>query len=241
MRFNRMAIVVCLALFSSSVLAQTGEGYSLRGTIIMAEGKVVEEGVLAIRGDIVSEVRPPSGSFDAIDTHSYILPGFIDLHNHITWNVFPRWRTYTLFANRYEWQQRADYKIALNTPRALLGKEHQDECDANEYAEIKALVGGATSIVGSLSPISGDIRCIEGLVRNRDSAEIVRCHREWFDGTGYPRGLKGEAIPLGARIVAVAETFEMLVAIAPTAGRTRSRSRARRSNAGPVVSSIRGL
>jgi HD-GYP domain-containing protein (c-di-GMP phosphodiesterase class II) len=39
----------------------------------------------------------------------------------------------------------------------------------------------------------------------QDAAEIVRSHRERFDGTGYPRGLKGEAIPLGARIVAVAE------------------------------------
>jgi putative nucleotidyltransferase with HDIG domain len=61
-----------------------------------------------------------------------------------------------------------------------------------------------------------------GIVRKeaslQDSAEIVRCHREWFDGTGYPQGLKGEAIPLGARIVAVAETFEMLVRDRPHRG-----------------------
>jgi HD-GYP domain-containing protein (c-di-GMP phosphodiesterase class II) len=54
--------------------------------------------------------------------------------------------------------------------------------------------------------------CLEG------AAEIVRSHRERFDGTGYPRGLKGEAIPLGARIVAVAETFEMLVQDRPHPG-----------------------
>ena len=48
-----------------------------------------------------------------------------------------------------------------------------------------------------------------------DAAEIARSHREWFDGTGYPQGLKGEAIPLGARIVAVADTFEMLVSDRP--------------------------
>jgi putative nucleotidyltransferase with HDIG domain len=51
-----------------------------------------------------------------------------------------------------------------------------------------------------------------------DAAEIVRSHRERFDGTGYPRGLKGEAIPLGARIVAVAEAFEMLVHDRPHRG-----------------------
>ena len=51
-----------------------------------------------------------------------------------------------------------------------------------------------------------------------DASEIVRSHRERFDGTGYPQGLKGEAIPLGARIVAVAETFEMLVRDRPHRG-----------------------
>jgi diguanylate cyclase (GGDEF)-like protein/putative nucleotidyltransferase with HDIG domain len=40
---------------------------------------------------------------------------------------------------------------------------------------------------------------------------IVRHHHECFDGTGYPDGLAGEAIPLGARIVAVAECFEDMV------------------------------
>jgi putative nucleotidyltransferase with HDIG domain len=43
------------------------------------------------------------------------------------------------------------------------------------------------------------------------AAEIVRSHRERFDGTGYPGGLNGEAIPLGARIVAVVDAFEMVV------------------------------
>jgi len=52
----------------------------------------------------------------------------------------------------------------------------------------------------------------------QNAAEIVRSHRERFDGTGYPEGLKGEAIPLGARIVAVAETFEMLVRDRPHRG-----------------------
>jgi diguanylate cyclase (GGDEF)-like protein/putative nucleotidyltransferase with HDIG domain len=40
---------------------------------------------------------------------------------------------------------------------------------------------------------------------------IVRHHHERVDGTGYPDGLKGEDIPLGARIVAVAESYDMIV------------------------------
>ena len=36
-------------------------------------------------------------------------------------------------------------------------------------------------------------------------ALMVRHHHERFDGNGYPDGLKGEEIPLGARIITVAE------------------------------------
>jgi putative nucleotidyltransferase with HDIG domain len=39
---------------------------------------------------------------------------------------------------------------------------------------------------------------------------IVRNHHEHWEGTGYPDGLKGEAIPLGARIVSVADVFDAL-------------------------------
>jgi len=44
---------------------------------------------------------------------------------------------------------------------------------------------------------------------------IVRNHHERVDGTGYPDGLKGENIPLGARIVAVAESFDNMVSELP--------------------------
>jgi HD-GYP domain-containing protein (c-di-GMP phosphodiesterase class II) len=42
------------------------------------------------------------------------------------------------------------------------------------------------------------------------AAEIARCHHEKWDGTGYPRGLKGEAIPLAARIVQMADIYDAL-------------------------------
>jgi 5-methylthioadenosine/S-adenosylhomocysteine deaminase len=171
MPFKQIAAVLWLGLCAFGMSAQEKDTYALKGTIIAEDGKIIEQGVVAIHADTITEVRAVSATWDGIATQSYILPGFIDLHNHITWNVFPRWRTYTLFSNRYEWQQRADYKIALSTPRLLLGKNHQDECKLNEYAEIKALVGGATSTVGSLS--SGDIHCIEGLVRNLDFASGI--------------------------------------------------------------------
>lgn len=42
------------------------------------------------------------------------------------------------------------------------------------------------------------------------AAEIIRSHHEHFDGTGYPRGLKGDAIPRGARVFAVADALDAL-------------------------------
>ncbi|QNI34368.1 response regulator [Alloacidobacterium dinghuense] len=49
----------------------------------------------------------------------------------------------------------------------------------------------------------------------REAAEIVYCHQEHFNGSGYPRGLKGEQIPLGARIFAVADTLDAITSDRP--------------------------
>ena len=42
------------------------------------------------------------------------------------------------------------------------------------------------------------------------AASIARTHHEWWDGSGYPEGLSGNAIPLPSRIVAVADTYDAL-------------------------------
>ncbi len=49
----------------------------------------------------------------------------------------------------------------------------------------------------------------------RDAAEIVYAHQERFDGKGYPRGLKGEEIPLGARVFALADTMDAITSDRP--------------------------
>jgi HD-GYP domain-containing protein (c-di-GMP phosphodiesterase class II) len=49
----------------------------------------------------------------------------------------------------------------------------------------------------------------------REPAEIVLSHQECFDGTGYPRGLKADEIPLGARLFAVADTLDAMISDRP--------------------------
>jgi diguanylate cyclase (GGDEF)-like protein len=52
----------------------------------------------------------------------------------------------------------------------------------------------------------------------RDAAAIVLHHHEWYDGRGYPHGLHGEEIPIGARIVSIADAYEAMIAGRPYRG-----------------------
>jgi HD-GYP domain-containing protein (c-di-GMP phosphodiesterase class II) len=43
-----------------------------------------------------------------------------------------------------------------------------------------------------------------------DCAPAIRHHHEWYDGSGYPHGIKGKDIPVEARIIAVAEAYDTM-------------------------------
>jgi len=49
----------------------------------------------------------------------------------------------------------------------------------------------------------------------RDAATIVLHHHEWYDGRGYPHGLSGLEIPIGARIVSIVDAYEAMIAGRP--------------------------
>lgn len=77
---------------------------------------------------------------------------------------------------------------------------------------------------GRLTPQEMDVmreHCQRGyeMVRKipflKEAAEIVYSHQERFDGSGYPRGLKREQIPLGARIFAIADTLDAMTSDRP--------------------------
>src|SRR6266581_4227406 len=77
---------------------------------------------------------------------------------------------------------------------------------------------------GALDPAEREImreHCYRGYQMLRkipflsEAAEIVYSHQEKFDGSGYPRGLKGTEIPLGARIFSVADTLDAMTSNRP--------------------------
>ena len=56
---------------------------------------------------------------------------------------------------------------------------------------------------------------LNGIDFLHDAAEIVYSHHERFDGRGYPRGLKGEEMPLGARVFAVVDAYDAMTSRRP--------------------------
>ncbi|WP_213194771.1 HD domain-containing phosphohydrolase [Desulfuromonas sp. AOP6] len=59
------------------------------------------------------------------------------------------------------------------------------------------------------------VRILEPIQAYRDVLPIVEQHHEWFNGQGYPRGLQGEEIAPGARILAVADVYDALISDRP--------------------------
>jgi PAS domain S-box-containing protein len=90
----------------------------------------------------------------------------------------------------------------VGTPDALLLKP--GELTEEEFDIIKrhTLMGG-----NAIKAIESQIEGKSFLAMGR---EIAFNHHEKWDGSGYPRGLKGEAIPLSARIIAVADVYDAL-------------------------------
>ncbi len=58
-------------------------------------------------------------------------------------------------------------------------------------------------------------RMIRKIPYLREASEIVYAHQECFDGSGYPRGLRGEQIHIGARIFALADTLDAITSNRP--------------------------
>ncbi len=70
-----------------------------------------------------------------------------------------------------------------------------DKLTSEEYEEIK-------------KHVRHGVRILEDIKQLRGVVEIIKYHHEFFNGQGYPFALKGDEIPLGSRIIAVADAFD---------------------------------
>lgn len=83
----------------------------------------------------------------------------------------------------------------IGTSDVVLSKPGKLTDEEREIIKVHAAEGAA--VLGILSMY-------------RDAARVVRHHHERWDGTGYPDGLAGENIPIGSRIIAVADTYDAM-------------------------------
>jgi response regulator RpfG family c-di-GMP phosphodiesterase len=90
----------------------------------------------------------------------------------------------------------------VGIPDAILKKPGKLTAEEFEIMKTHAQIGGDTlRTVFEQYPSQGFIKC---------GMEIAYCHHEKWDGSGYPKGLQGDAIPLSARILALVDVYDAL-------------------------------
>jgi putative nucleotidyltransferase with HDIG domain len=80
--------------------------------------------------------------------------------------------------------------------------------------EFKAPLTDSQVVPMRMHPEMG-VAILEPIERLREVLPGILHHHEWFDGTGYPKGLKGAEIPLEARIIAVADAYDAMISHRP--------------------------
>lgn len=70
-----------------------------------------------------------------------------------------------------------------------------ERLNQDEYEEIK-------------KHVKHGVRILDDIKQLRSVVEIIKYHHEYYNGGGYPYGLKGEEIPIGSRVIAVADAFD---------------------------------
>jgi hypothetical protein len=168
-----VVVAISASIAGAASAATVRDHFALRGTLVTPT-EIIADGVIRISAGRIQSVSAEA-SADAIVVDGVIFPGLVDLHNHLTWNVLPRWTPSVRFGNRYEWQEDPEYATSLSGPHNTLTAAGLG-CDMNRYAEIKAIVNGATAGVGGF-PNPAENGCVAGLLRNLDLASDLSADR----------------------------------------------------------------
>lgn len=143
----------------------TPNSYVLVGTFVTPNERI--KGKMVVQGDTITcigkDCAEPPGATRVVAKGAYFLPGFIDAHQHMSFNFMPRWKNTRVYPNRYEWQKDPDH-LAFVAPRAHY-TDNETGCAMVKYAEVRALMSGVTTVQGS----GEDRSCFATLVRNADN------------------------------------------------------------------------
>ncbi len=123
--------------------------------------------------DCLDDVNQPIGiaayadskQATVICTNGIILPSLIDAHNHVDWNILPKWKPGKYYQDRYEWRSDPAYK-AFKKPYDTLGKTLK--CEMIKWSETRALISGTTSIFGT-----SNLSCSRNIIRNLENGNAA--------------------------------------------------------------------
>ena len=133
--------------------------YILTGRVVTmdADRKVLRSGAVYVDGKTVAGVAkaddPVLAGFETapkVNTKGIILPGLIELHNHLSYNILQLWSVPKLFQDRGQWQRHRDYVRLVNGPMLNLSKSTDLRILAAiaRFAETKCLLAGVTTSQG---------------------------------------------------------------------------------------------
>lgn len=157
-------------------LGSVTDHYLLKGRVATPESVFDQGQVLVANGKISCVGADCSAHADAagatvIDTKGVIFPGLVDAHNHTQYNFLPPWTPLAterqIFDNRGQWPDLPSYK-AWTAPVNANEKDHV--CEQVKYGEIRALLGGVTTMQGTFNI---DKFCFRTLVHNAEYGREV--------------------------------------------------------------------
>ena len=158
--------------------------YVLEGRVVPMGGRrAVTDGAVYVDEGVIEHVRPRSAQLpDAkyrgatrIRTGGSIYPGFIELHNHLAYNVMPLWDVPTRYTNNGQWRGTEPYTRRITKPSQVLGQVDGVAQALVRVTEGRALFGGTTCSQGlTLANAGGVTKLYAGLLRNPEAPDDPR-------------------------------------------------------------------
>lgn len=154
--------------------------YVLEGRLVtMGHQGVLPKGAVYIHGGVIQGVQPaaqppPAGFASAprVRTGGSIYPGFIELHNHLSYNAMPLWDVPRRYSNNGQWKNHEDYPRLITKPSQVLGRTAGVVEALIRYVECRCMLGGATTSQGiTLSSSPGIQSFYAGIVRNVEDSD----------------------------------------------------------------------